>query len=64
MSLPGAMKTCLASILKWLCIVSISNRMPRWLSNTNDGFDPTSWKQSKSKFINSLNVASFEKNNT
>jgi len=64
MSLLGAMKTYPASILRWLYIVSKSYWMLNRLSNSNDGFDPTSWRQLKLKFINSSNAASFEKSSS
>ena len=41
-----------------------SNRMPSRLSNNNDSFNLTSLKKSKLKFINSSNVASFERSST
>ena len=63
-SLLETLKTCLPSILRWLCIISTANWMLNWLGNNNDGFDLTSWKQSKLKFINSSNAASFERSNT
>jgi len=59
MSLCGVMKTCLASTLKWPCIVSTSNWMPI-RSNSSDSFAQTSWRQLKLEFINSSNVASWE----
>ena len=58
------MKTCLVSILRWLCIISTSNKMLNQSNNNNDIFDPTSWRQSRLKFKNSSNVASFERNST
>jgi len=64
MSSPGAMKTCLVSTLRWSCIILISNRMLNRLGSNNDSFDPTFWRRSKLKLTNSLNVASFERNNT
>jgi len=52
MSLLRAMKTCLASILRWLCIILISNRRLNQLSSNNDGFDLTSFlKVSSGKLL-------------
>ena len=62
MSLLGAIKTCLVSTLRWLRIASTSSRMLSWSNNNNDGSNLKSWRQLKSRFRNSSNVASFERN--
>ena len=64
MSLLGAMKTCLASTLKWRCITSTSSWMLSQSNNNNDGSDLILWRELKPMFRNSLNVASFERNST
>ena len=58
------MKTCPASILRLPCIALTSNQMLSRLSSNNAGSVQTSWRRSKPKLTNSLNVALFERNNT
>jgi len=50
--------------LRWPCIVLILNQMLNWLSSNNNSFDPTLRRQSKPKFTNPSNVASFKRSNT
>jgi len=64
MSLLGAIKTCLASTLRWQCVTSTSSRMLSLLNNNDDSSDLILWRQLKPRFRNSSNVASFKRNIT